>query len=381
MGQRRNPAIAAGLLGAATLAVPGTAHALSLREVVDGVFSSPETAFAVGLAGGALAMGVVIGTAALISRGRRTRRQAPEPPKGPSEEPEGEKGEYRPRHLRDEAPAEVSVHTGEKAAGPSHAAKNYEQIAENYARKMTFRARMARRAEGVAATLRERMDANMMDGVPIIARADGSVGDVGTTWWETAVGAGAIASNPGFMTGTDSFAIPSDFSRSDSQLLVDAAERSEGIARRIAPIDEGAYPEKRSLKDLDDTDDWLRALRSLDEKIAEQAPSRDEIGFIDTVGGIDTLDEPDNLELETSFIPFRTPAGHPEVVDTETYIDYLIEDEFSKNSSTAARRSSRRFLRVLEGGTQPASRHLADTVAGGTGYVGKHFSAPKAAEA
>ena len=81
MGQRRNPAIAAGLLGAATLAVPGTAHALSLREVVDGVFSSPETAFAVGLAGGALATGVVIGTAALISRGRRARRQAPEPPK------------------------------------------------------------------------------------------------------------------------------------------------------------------------------------------------------------------------------------------------------------------------------------------------------------
>ena len=68
-------------------------------------------------------------------------------------------------------------------------------------------------------------------------------------------------------------------------------------------------------------------------------------------------------------------------MDTETYVDYLIEDEFSKNSSTAARRSSRRFLRLLEGGTQPASRHLADTGVSRSTYVGKHFALPRAAEA
>ena len=96
---------------------------------------------------------------------------------------------------------------------------------------------------------------------------------------------------------------------------------------------------------------------------------------------LDTLDEPDNMEPQTAFIPFKTPGGHPEVVDTETYVDYLIEDEFSKNSSTAARRSSRRFLRLLEGGTQPASRHLADTGVSRSTYVGKHFALPRAAEA
>ena len=379
MGERRNPAIVAGLLGAAGAFVPQTAQALSLKETLDGFFASPTTAFAAGVVGGALLTGAIVGTASLISRRRRAASELPDEPDGPVDEG-GEK--YRPRHMRAEAPAEPEVSPAkEEPRGPSHAASNYEQIAENYARKMTFRARMARRAEGVAATLRERMGASMMDGVPVIERADGSVGDVGTSWWQTAVGAAAITTNPGFVADTDAYAIPSDFSRSDSEILADRAKRSEGIARRVAQVDEGAYPERRSVKDLEETDEWIRALRSMDEKIAEEAPQRDPIGFIDTVGGADTLDEPDNLELETSFIPFRTPAGHPEVVDTESYIDYLIEDEFSKNASTAVRRTSKRFLRLLEGGTSASSRHLAGTGATASTYVPKHFSEPLAAQA
>ena len=385
MGERRNPAIVAGLLGAAGAFVPQTAQALSLKETLDGFFTSPTTAFAAGVVGGALLTGAIVGTASLISRRRRAVSELPDEPDGPVDEG-GEK--YRPRHMRAELSAEPesedepeAAPTKEESHGPSHAASNYEQIAENYARKMTFRARMARRAEGVAATLRERMGASMMEGVPVIERADGSVGDVGTSWWQTAVGAAAISANTGFVADTDSYAIPSDFSRSDSEILADRAKRSEGISRRVAQIDEGAYPERRSVKDIEETDEWIRALRSMDEKIAEEAPQRDPIGFIDTVGGADTLDEPDNLELETSFIPFRTPAGHPEVVDTESYIDYLIEDEFSKNASTAVRRTSKRFLRLLEGGTSASSRHLAGTGATASTYVPKHFSEPLAAQA
>ncbi|HJA29011.1 MAG TPA: hypothetical protein IAA15_05500 [Candidatus Olsenella pullicola] len=387
MGERRNPAIVAGLLGAAGAVVPQTAQALSLRETLDGFFASPTNAFAAGVVGGALLTGALVGTASLISRRRRVARELPDEPDGPVDEG-GEK--YRPRHMRDEASAEpeAEVEVGaevasakEKSHSPSHAANNYEQIAENYARKMTFRARMARRAEGVASTLRERMGASMMDGVPVIERADGSVGDVGTSWWQTAVGAAAITTGPGFAADADAYAIPSDFSRSGSEIMADRAKRSEGIARRVAQVDEGAYPERRSVKDLEEADEWIRALRSMDEKIAEEATQRDPIGFIDTVGGADTLDEPDNLEPETSFIPFRTPAGHPEVVDTESYIDYLIEDEFSKNASTAVRRTSKRFLRLLEGGTSAGSRHLAGTGATGSTYVPKHFSEPLAAQA
>ena len=180
----------------------------------------------------------------------------------------------------------------------------------------------------------------------------------------------------------DEMAIPSDFSTSDrDRLVASARDAAASISSRVAYVDEGAYPERRTLEDLNEDDAWASALRSLDEKIATVAPPQDPIGFIDGVGGADSLDEPDNLELDTAFIPFRAPGGHPEVVDTETYVDYLIEDEFSKNSSTAVRRSPRRFLRILEGGTQPNSRHLADTAPSRGGRGGKHFSMPQAAEA
>ncbi|MBM6675296.1 hypothetical protein H6A07_00850 [Olsenella uli] len=368
MGERRHPVVAAGLLGATplALALPDAAQGLSLVQVVDDAFVSPSAALLVGAVGGAALTGASV---AVVSAVRRSRARARE--EAPARRP--------PRHLRvaDEAPAAEE----RPAHGPSHAATSYEQIAENYVGRATFRERMARRAEGVAATLRERMGANMMDGLPVIERADGSVGDVGTTWWRDAVGAGSIIRDSGFAAEADS-AIPSDFSVSDRDRLVASASGCRAsIADRIAFVDEGAYPERRTLEDLDGNDAWERALRSLDEKIASVAPPQDPIGFIDSVGGPDSLDEPDNMEPNTAFIPFKTPGGHPEVVDTETYVDYLIEDEFSKNSSTAARRSSRRFLRLLEGGTQPTSRHLADTAATRPSYAGKHFSVPCAAEA
>ena len=34
------------------------------------------------------------------------------------------------------------------------------------------------------------------------------------------------------------------------------------------------------------------------------------------------------------------------------YVDYLIDDEFSRNKSQAARRSSREYLHVIQGGSQ-----------------------------
>lgn len=376
MMQRRNPAVRAGLLGVSTLLVPATARAASLAEAIDATFESPSLAFAAGVAGGVLATAFAATTFAVAHRAsERAERRGGSGPAGDPPAPA-----YRPRHLREQAePQDGQGGGGQEPHGPSHAASSYEQIAENYARRASFRARMARRAEGVAATLRERMGASMMEGVPVIERADGSVGDVGTSWWTRAVGADAIIRDSGFAEeGT--VAIPSDFSATDEERLAAAARRAEGISRRVALVDEGAYPERRTVDDLDVRDDWEAALRSLDEKIAAEAPAQ--IPFLDSVGDADTLDEPDNLEPDTSFIPFKTPAGHPEVVDTDSYVDYLIEDEFSKNSSTAARRSSRRFLRVLEGGTQATSRHLADPSAPSRrGYVGRHFSGVEAAEA
>lgn len=361
--QSRNPIVIAGLAGTLTLAAPRAAGALALTDAIDDALVSPS----IGLAAGLVAGAALTGSAVVIASRARSRARDEVPTL-----------EHAPRHLRAPEADRSSDEDAPRRHAPTHAATDYEDIAENYARRLGFRQRMARRAEGVAATLRERMGAGMMDGLPVIERADGSVGDVGTSWWTNAVGADTIIHDSGFAAADA--AIPSDFSATDCDRLSAAATRRASIAERVAYVDEGAYPEHRSVEDLDAADDWEAALRSMDEKIAAVAPQQDPIGFVDAVGGEDSLDEPDNLEPQTAFIPFKAPGGHPEVVDTDSYVDYLIEDEFSKNSSTAARRSSRRFLRMLEGGTQPtSSRHLAG--AGAARPAGKHFAHPVAAEA
>ena len=244
----------------------------------------------------------------------------------------------------------------------SHEATDYEQIATNYVNRATFRERMATRAQGVAETLRERMGRSMMDGLPVISRADGTVADVGTSWWNTSVGLASIAKVDDYVAddATGDLAIPSDFSETPQQQLVEAAQNAAAefakgdVAERVPFVDEGVFPEKHPDPKAFAEDDWASALRCMDERMRGQMAVVEPIipmAFEDIVGDADTLDEPDGLEESTTFIPFKTPAGHPEVVDTETYVDYLIGDEFGRNSSKAARSGAGRFLRLLEGGT------------------------------
>ena len=99
--------------------------------------------------------------------------------------------------------------------------------------------------------------------------------------------------------------------------------------------------------------------------------------FEDVIGGVDTIDEPDNLEKNTGFIPFKVPAGHPEVVDTETYVDYLLRDELSHNSSLVIRKSSHAHLRVIEGGTSPLRIRKRT---GDDSTTGRHFAPARMAQ-
>ncbi|MEQ2638448.1 hypothetical protein [Paratractidigestivibacter faecalis] len=404
----RNPAVLAGLMGMVALAAPQTAHALSLQEASDFVLASPERAFVLGVASGALAVGVACGVVCAVrARSRRNEEQVAAgfaPVTGTSsfsaadldEQPEADAP--RPRHMRVAAPAAKRQEPTPAPATapapapvvPSHATDDYGQIAENYVNRISFRERMARRAEGVAAALSGRIGSGMMDGLPVIERADGSVGDVGTSWWTTEVGRERIDANTGFAADeVAQISIPSSFSADAARTALEAVREQQSrsrvdIASRLAFIDEGVFPEHRSVAEVA-TDDWEQALRSMEENLAAdpETPNQDPIEFIDTVGNSETLDEPDNMEPDTSFIPFRTPAGHPEVVDTESYVDYLIEDEFGRNSSKAARRTSRRYLRILEGGTSATGtgmRHLSGSTNVRT-RSGKHFASVRAAEA
>lgn len=406
MQVKRNPAVLAGLMGMVALAAPQTAHALSLQEASDFVLASPERAFALGVAGGALAVGVACGAVCAVrARSRRNEEQVAAgfaPVAGASEFPSTALDEKpaadapKPRHMRVvKAAPEPAADAAVSAAAqvpvvPSHATDDYGQIAENYVNRITFRERMACRAKGVAAALSGRIGSDMMDGLPVIERADGSVGDVGTSWWTTEVGRERIDANTGFAADeVAQISIPSSFSAEAARTALEAARKQQSrsradIASRLAFIDEGVFPEHRSATEAA-TDDWEQALRSMEENLAAdpETPNQDPIEFIDAVGNSETLDEPDNMEPDTSFIPFRTPAGHPEVVDTESYVDYLIEDEFGRNSSKAARRTSRRYLRILEGGTSATGtsmRHLSGSTNVRT-RSGKHFAPVQAAEA
>ena len=406
MQVKRNPAVLAGLMGMVALAAPQTAHALSLQEASDFVLASPERAFALGVASGALAVGVACSAVCAVrARSRRNEEQVAAgfaPVAGTSEFPFTDLDEKpaadapKPRHMRvvkaaPEPAAEAAVSAAAQVpVVPPHATDDYGQIAVNYVNRITFRERMACRAKGVAAALSGRIGSDMMDGLPVIERADGSVGDVGTSWWTTEVGRERIDANTGFAADeVAQISIPSSFSAEAARTALEAARKQQSrsradIASRLAFIDEGVFPEHRSAAEAA-TDDWEQALRSMEENLAAdpETPNQDPIEFIDAVGNSETLDEPDNMEPDTSFIPFRTPAGHPEVVDTESYVDYLIEDEFGRNSSKAARRTSRRYLRILEGGTSATGtsmRHLSGSTNVRT-RSGKHFAPVQAAEA
>ena len=260
---------------------------------------------------------------------------------------------------------------------------DYADIAEQYVRRQTFAQRMAARARGVAGVLGERLGADMMDGVPVIERADGSVGDVGTVWWDQAV-ADVVRRDFGETAPPAQSRVAEQPTQADvAQTAAQAGMRARAawqprpgrVAERVADFDMGVYPERRVSDGGDDV--WQAALDAMDEQVGGAMPS----GFADIIGSADTLDEPDGLECPTHAIPFRVPAGHPEVVDTESYVDYLINDEFSRNGSRAARSNAHDYLKVINGGTSSLGatrRGQRSSRGGGARHVPRHMAAREA---
>lgn len=252
------------------------------------------------------------------------------------------------------------------------AVEDYSDVAENYVRRNTLRERMATRAAGVANVLAERINGDPLDGLPVITRADGTVGDVGTAWWNDTVGSSIrrIEDIPQdgepvqYMTPQMSRAAAERFERN-----AHASRRAAYISQNVAEVNVGIYPERRTVAELDNDDVWDLALQAMGERLGQHSAPV----FMDAIGTIETIDEPYGLEDPTGFIPFRRPAGHPEIVDTNSYVDYLIDDEFSRNPSRAARKSSRDFLTVIQGGSQ---KMRATSSRRDQGHRPKHFASP-----
>lgn len=268
----------------------------------------------------------------------------------------------------------------------SHLTNSLEDFAEHYAQHESFKERMMTRAQGVREILSSRLSKNRYSDIPVIERADGSVGDVGETWWSACVDeelqkTGKLAGSPvAQVTGSVSAvaasapapaaSVPAPAPQALASAPAAAAPASkkpaaypqlsqgQRIARSIAEVDEGIYPMRREVEDLEKKDLFEEALRAMGDAMpADQAKAPI---FADSIGGSSTIDEVDDIEAATAFIPFKVPPAHPEIHDTKSYIDYLVEDEFRRSKQQKHRAHTRSnapaphapMLRVIEGGSQ-----------------------------
>ena len=300
----------------------------------------------------------------------------------------------------------VSVHQ-KNPTGQVLSSDDYADVAEAYVHSRTVAERMSSRAKGVAEVLSERLNASRMSGIPVIERADGSVGDVGEPWWDEAVSAHeGVASGPRPEAPTPA-PVPSSPASAAQSVAPAGGEPQERTHASAAPAAAGPTPAVASQAtrvmpsrdiisariaspaldaapgasvpanvtassasaagqrwDEEHQDLWAVALEALDERYQEQigmGPDPDpEPVFSDDLGDGATLDEPDGLERSTKFMTFRPQAGHPEVTDADSYVNLLIRQEFAKSRSAhrLARRSFREHLKVIDGGTgeEPTSR-------------------------
>ena len=431
--RRANPAIYAGLAGACAWGVPTCAQALTVmgHEVPT---SDPAFTFAAGCVVGAVVAGGVsaVVSHAVASRAARDEvasamAAAHEPVRRtagasapaadetaarsaqsrPSAMREWEQtGNIRVQSVSDSEQAEAAIEDAWSAweAG-AKASSDYVDVAEGYVRTRTFAERMSARAKGVASVLSERLGAAKMDGLPVIARADGSVGDVGESWWDEAFGADVrtvasasfggqsvedtMAGNSAVLftaqTPAEAAAARAVWQSQQAGAPQPAAEpqaptASQGTPtpRPAAPASdaptvrqqarlgnpEEAFPEKKRYTD-EQQDLWAVALAALDERYEEQvnmaAPAPAPASM---PASAEMLDEPEGLAADTAFIPFRPQAGHPEVVDTDSYVDLLVDQELARNESASVRRLARHkirdYFKVIDGtGDITGARHLA----------------------
>lgn len=304
---------------------------------------------------------------------------------------------------------------------------DYADVAEDYVRKITLAERMAARAKGVASVLQERLGAAKMEGLPVIARADGSVGDVGEAWWDQAFGnevrpatasvAGMESVNEGladnsavlFCAQTPAAAAaakdlwvaqaaqaaarqqsaapakaaqpaPSasaqpaqpaaqqpapSASAPSASVAVEPRRDREVIATCLADPAE-AFPAQGQRWSDQQQDLWAVALAALDERTNEDIAmaAANAVPAPSLASFDEELDEVDHLEPDTIFMAFKPQAGRPDVTDTDSYVDMLVDEELARNESKSVRKlahhSIRKRFKVIDGGTADIpARHLA----------------------
>ena len=458
MTEGRNPAVVAGLLsGLVLVAEPASAYALTANEIRQTPLGAIFTGIGVGLAAVAVISGAALVVSRSVNRGDKideveaksqsaaTFQSSDEalsskqvsaalnfsPEESiviPLDSPRRSIAAYKPKHMRasqwdmtgsirvqsaelpvqpTESPAKKSQVVSTAAEGvlpvrakkaPAHSTNDYAQIAENYTKLLSWRERTVARAKGAAAVLLERLGQDPMDGLPIIERADGTVGDVGTAWWTKAVGEESITRDFG-IAEIGAEAIPEDFTN-----------HAADISSRISYVDQGVFPEKRTIDELEHADDWTLALAAMDEHLArhdQQQMRKYHPVQLPLIGQVTAEAEvASSVELSgakpaashkvaaAQIRPSREPNYAGVVAqstamplikatnDTSSHVQDIfdaVEREMAAELQAADERPTRELLRLIEGGTSKmkkiSSLDLGEkTSADKASYKPRHFA-------
>lgn len=430
MTEGRNPAVVAGLLsGLVLVAEPASAYALTANEIRQTPLGAIFTGIGVGLAAVAVISGAALVVSRSVNRGEKidgaeaksqsvaTFQSSDEalsskqvsaasnfsPEESiviPLDSSRRSIAAYKPKHMRAsqwdmtgsirvqsaelpvqpaESPAKKSQVVSTAAEGvlpvrakkaPAHSTNDYAQIAENYTKLLSWRERTVARAKGAAAVLLERLGQDPMDGLPIIERADGTVGDVGTAWWTKAVGEESITRDFG-IAEIGAEAIPEDFTN-----------HAADISSRISYVDQGVFPEKRTIDELEHVDDWTLALAAMDEHLArhDQQQMRKyhpvQLPLIGQAAAEAEATSPAELSGAKPAAPRKVAAAQVRVSrepnyagvvaqstamplvkatnDTSSHVQDIfdaVEREMAAELQAADERPTRELLRLIEGGT------------------------------
>ena len=458
MTEGRNPAVVAGLLsGLVLVAEPASAYALTANEIRQTPLGAIFTGIGVGLAAVAVISGTALVVSRAVNRGEKTdgveaKSQSAatfqssdealsskqvsaasnfSPEESiviPLDSPRRSIAAYKPKHMKasqwdmtgsirvqsaespiqtTEAPAKKAQVVSAAAEGvlpvrakkaPAHSTNDYAQIAENYTKLLSWRERTVARAKGAAAVLLERLGQDPMDGLPIIERADGTVGDVGTAWWTKAVGEESITRDFG-IAEIGAEAIPEDFTN-----------HAADISSRISYVDQGVFPEKRTIDELEHVDDWTLALAAMDEHLArhDQQQMRKyhpvQLPLIGQAAAEAEATSPAELSGAKPAAPRKVAAAQVRVSrepnyagvvaqstamplvkatnDTSSHVQDIfdaVEREMAAELQAADERPTRELLRLIEGGTSKmkkiSSLDLGDkTSADKASYKPRHFA-------
>lgn len=458
MTEGRNPAVVAGLLsGLVLVAEPASAYALTANEIRQTPLGAIFTGIGVGLAAVAVISGAALVVSRAVNRGEKTdgaeakiqpsttsqvENEAASPKRVstasnfspeeslviPLDSPRRSIAAYKPKHMKasqwdmtgsirvqsTEPPVQPAGSPAKKAQvvsataegvlpvrakkAPAHSTNDYAQIAENYTKLLSWRERTVARAKGAAAVLLERLGQDPMDGLPIIERADGTVGDVGTAWWTKAVGEESITRDFG-IAEIGAEAIPEDFTN-----------HAADISSRISYVDQGVFPEKRTIDELEHVDDWTLALAAMDEHLARhdqqqmrkyhpvqlpligQAAAEAEVANSVELSGakpaaprkvaaaqIRPSREPNyaGVVAQSTAMPLVKATN-----DTSSHVQDIfdaVEREMAAELQAADERPTRELLRLIEGGTSKmkkiSSLDLGEkTAADKPSYKPRHFA-------